>query len=269
MRPRIAIAVPHSERREYNERALPQYVHAVEAEGAEAVPVPADASPTEIASILNSCQGVLLPGSPADVDPQKYGAAKDPHTNPADPGRDNVDELLLQDAHNMYKPVLGICYGLQALNVWRTGTLLQHIQSPVNHEAGKMVPIAHEVKVEPDSELARILGDAFRQERLEIPVNSSHHQSADVAGDGLRVVARCPEDGVIEALEGTNPQHFVLGIQWHPERSYDQDATSKAIFHAFVDAAKHWHPREVSESVLDPSAPKRGLLGTPALPTKK
>src|SRR5262249_5058726 len=170
----------------------------VEAEGAEAVPVAADASPTEIANILNTCQGVLLPGSPADVDPQKYGAEKGPHTNPADPGRDNVDELLLQDAHNMYKPVLGICYGLQALNVWRTGTLLQHIQSPVNHEAGKTVPIAHEVTVEPDSELARLLGKGGRPpDPFKIPVNSSHHQSAEVAGGGVRVVAPSPPGGVV------------------------------------------------------------------------
>ena len=250
MRPRIAIPVPHSEKPDYNERSLPQYVHAIEAEGAEAVPVSPNASPTEVARLVNSCQGVLLPGSPADVDPQKYGAPKDPKTSPADPKRDTVDELLLQDAHNMHKPILAICYGLQSLNVWRTGTLLQHIHSSVNHEAGKTVPIAHKVAVEPNSCLARILRNGSAQkEQLEVPVNSSHHQSAAVVGDGLRVVARTPEDGIIEAVEGTNPDHFVLGVQWHPERSYDQDAPSRAIFHAFVEAARTWKPREISESV--------------------
>ena len=250
MKPRIAIPVPHSERRDYNERSLPQYVHAIVAEGAEAVPVSPEGSPVEIARLLNGCQGVLLPGSPADVDPQKYGAEKDPETNPADPKRDNVDELLLQDAHNMHKPILAICYGLQSLNVWRTGTLLQHIHSAVNHEAGKTVPIAHNVTVEPNSCLARILRKGAAQPAtLEVPVNSSHHQSADVVGDGLRVVARTPEDGIIEAVEGANPDHFVLAVQWHPERSYDQDAASRAIFHAFVEAARSWKPREISESV--------------------
>jgi putative glutamine amidotransferase len=250
MKPRIAIPVPHSEMPDYNERSLPQYVRAIEAEGAEAVAVSPNASPAEVARLINSCHGVLLPGSPADVDPQKYGAEKDPKTNPADPKRDTVDELLLQDAHNMHKPILAICYGLQSLNVWRTGTLLQHIHSSVNHEAGKTVPIAHKIKVDSDSCLANILRNgSARTGDLEIPVNSSHHQSAEIVGDGLRVVARTPEDGVIEAVEGINPGHFVLGVQWHPERNYDQDAPSRAIFHAFVEAARTWKPREISESI--------------------
>ena len=113
----------------------------------------------------------------------------------------------------MHKPVLGICYGLQILNVYRSGTLLQHIQSPVDHEAGRTVPLAHEVTVEPGSMLANIVAEK------SLPVNSSHHQSAEVVGDGLRVVARSQQDGVIEAIEGTSPDHFVLAVQWHPERS--------------------------------------------------
>ncbi|MBV9437648.1 MAG: gamma-glutamyl-gamma-aminobutyrate hydrolase family protein, partial [Acidobacteria bacterium] len=101
MKPRIAIPEPTSSNADYNQRALPQYVEAVEAEGAEAVVIPASASPHEIARTVTSCQGVLLPGSPADVDPQKFGAERHPKTAQADPGRDNVDELLLQDAHNL------------------------------------------------------------------------------------------------------------------------------------------------------------------------
>jgi len=72
-------------------------------------------------------------------------------------------------------------------------------------------------------------------------VNSSHHQSADTIGDGLRVVARCPDDGIIEALEGNSPDHFVLAVQWHPERSVDQDEPSRAIFRSFVEAAEDAH----------------------------
>lgn len=244
MKPRIAIPVPHSEKREYNERSLPQYVHAVEAEGAEAVPVSPEATPVEVARLLNSCHGVLLPGSPADVDPQKYGAEKDPKTNPADPRRDTVDELLLQDAHNMHKPILAICYGLQSLNVWRTGTLVQHIHSAVNHEAGKTVPVAHKVSVDPDSCLARILKNgATKIGNLEVPVNSSHHQSADVVGDGLRAVAHCAEDGVIEAIEGTVPDHYVLAVQWHPERTFETDEVSGNLFRGFIDSAREWKKR--------------------------
>jgi putative glutamine amidotransferase len=68
-------------------------------------------------------------------------------------------------------------------------------------------------------------------------VNSSHHQSVERAGDGLRIVARCPDDNVIEAVEGTQPGHFVIGVQWHPERGIDDDAPSQALLNAFVRAA--------------------------------
>ena len=244
MKPRIAIPEPTSSKPEYNQRSLPQYVNAIEGEGGEAVVIRASATPHEIAKLVTHCEGVLLPGSPADVDPQKFGAERHSKTAAADPGRDNVDELLLQDAHNLHKPVLGICYGLQSLNVWRTGTLVQHIENTsVNHEAGRKVEFAHDVKVAPHSKLAHLLGSG------PIRVNSSHHQSADLPGDGLRVVAQCPEDGIIEALEGTSPDHFVLAVQWHPERTYEADEPSKAIFREFVQAARSWKPREVSESV--------------------
>jgi putative glutamine amidotransferase len=78
-------------------------------------------------------------------------------------------------------------------------------------------------------------------------VNSSHHQSADRIGDGLKIVARCPEDGIIEALEGTSPEHFVLAVQWHPERSFDDDQNSRAIFNALVEAAKQKHEELAGE----------------------
>ena len=244
MKPRIAIPEPTSFNAEYNQRSLPQYVNAIEAEGAEAVVIPANATPHDVAKLVTSCEGVLLPGSPSDVDPQKFGAEKHTKTAGADPGRDNVDELLLQDAHNLHKPVLGICYGLQSLNVWRTGTLVQHIENTnINHEAGRKVEFAHDVEVTPGSRLSRVLGAA------RVRVNSSHHQSAMLPGDGLRIVAKCPEDGIIEALEGTSQDHFVLAVQWHPERTYQVDEPSKAIFREFVKAAGSWKPREVSESV--------------------
>ncbi len=74
-----------------------------------------------------------------------------------------------------------------------------------------------------------------------IPVNSSHHQSADAIGDGLRIVARCAEDGIIEALEGTSPDHFVVAVQWHPERSVEADEPSAAIFRALIEASRLRH----------------------------
>src|SRR5207237_8924909 len=117
-----------------------------------------DRSPAEVMKLIERCDAVLLPGSKADVDPAKFGAARHPKTEASDPRRDTVDELLLQDAYNMHKPVLGICYGLQILNVYRSGTLVQHIESSVNHEAGRKVSVAHDVEVEPGSKLGEIVG---------------------------------------------------------------------------------------------------------------
>ena len=242
--PRIAIPVPHSTDPEYAERSIPQYERAVEMAGGEPVRIPLDQPPAEVMKLIERCDAVLLPGSKADVDPAKYDAPRDPNTAAADAGRDTVDELLLQDAYNMRKPVLGICYGLQILNVYRTGTLIQHIESPVKHDAGRNVAVAHNVEVTPGSRLAGIVAsslDTSDGRKFVVPVNSSHHQAADAVGDGLRAVARSPQDGVIEALEGTSPDHFVLAVQWHPERSVDEDEPSRAIFRALVHAAKLRH----------------------------
>ena len=164
--------------------------------------------------------------------------AHDARTAPADPARDTIDGLLLRDAYNLRKPILGICYGLQILNVFRGGTLLQHIESTVNHEAGKEVPIAHTVEVDAGSRLSQIVVSPAKGKHASVAVNSSHHQSAEEIGDGLRVAARCPDDRIIEALEGISPDHFVLAVQWHPERSVEDDEGSRAIFRALVDAAR-------------------------------
>ncbi len=238
MPPRIAIPVPHSGDSEYAERALPQYVRAVEMAGGEPVRIPLGQSLAEVVQLIGLCDAVLLPGSKADIDPAKYHASRDPKTAPADPGRDAVDDLLLRDAYNLRKPILGICYGLQILNVFRGGTLLQHIESPVNHEAGKSVPIAHTVEVDAGSRLGEIVVPPLQEKHVSVAVNSSHHQSAEEIGDTLRVVARCPQDGIIEALEGTSRDHFVLAVQWHPERSVEDDEGSRAIFRALVEAAR-------------------------------
>lgn len=281
MQPRIAIPIPHSANREYSERAIVQYEHAVRQAGGEPVRIALDQTLAEIEQVIKQCDAVLLPGSNADVDPAKFLAAPSPHTAAADPRRDTVDELLLQDAYNMRKPILGICYGLQSLNVYRTGSLIQHIpdflpeelRTRVNHEAVRAVPVAHTVEILGDCRLRRSLEGTFAQRdelgrsvdreghgfsrtsnpsakgrafapevsKLIVPVNSSHHQSVDRAGDGLRIIARCPDDGIIEALEGTASDHFVLAVQWHPERSVDDDQHSRAIFGALVAAASARH----------------------------
>jgi putative glutamine amidotransferase len=246
MKPRIAVPTPNSTRPDYVSRALPQYERAVRSAGGEPVIIAASATNDEIAQAVKRCDGVLLPGSPADVDPEKYGAQRHPQTALADAFRDNADELLLQDAYNMRKPVFGICYGLQSLNVWRTGTLDQELPEGIKHNAGSRIAQAHQVQLDPQSKLAAILraaGALPAGNQLVMPVNSSHHQAPEMLGDGLRLAAWCPEDGVKEAVEGTAPDQFVLAVQWHPERTYDTDEGSRAIFRAFVQAAADWHKR--------------------------
>lgn len=239
-KPRIAIPIPNSDP-EYSTRALPDYVNSVTAAGGEPVVIALDLSNVEAAQLAKSCDAILLPGSPADIDPQKYGQTPDPHTAAPDPARDNVDELLLQDAHNMRKPILTICYGTQSLNVWRNGSLLQHIESPVQHARTPGAPrtevIQHAAQIEPGSAFAALAGQE------QINVNSSHHQSVAIPGDALRVVARSPEDGIIEAVEGTADGQWVLGVQWHPERTFEKSEVSRRIFEKLVAEARSWHQR--------------------------
>ena len=237
MKPKIAIPEPCSYDREYSGRALPAYLAALEKAGAEPVVVGLDQTPEQIARLVTQCAGILLPGSKADMDPQKFNAQKDPMTAPADPPRDAADELLLQDAYNLRKPILGICYGLQALNVWRSGTLIQHLSSPINHSTRREVEVAHQVRIEPGSLLARSMQWAPDS---GLPVNSSHHQAAGIIGDGLKVSAVCREDNVVEAIEGIEDSHYVLAVQWHPERSVGRDFMSLKLFQAFTAAASRW-----------------------------
>lgn len=254
-RPRIAIPVPTTTDAEYSERSWKQYASAVERSGGEAVAVPLNEPPAATAKLISECQGILLPGSPADVNPQRYGEEAIPECAPADAARENVDELLLQDAHNMGKPILTICFGTQMLNVWRGGTLVQDLVGmPVNHKAGRTVPVAHTVAVAPDSLLGHVVGAQKAPESggfLHLPVNSSHHQAIAVAGDGLRVSARSDEDGVVEAIEGAPDGaggSFVVGVQWHPERTFDESAASRALFARFIAEAAAWVPRPASTS---------------------
>lgn len=244
MNPKIAIPEPHSGKLDYNERSIGQYEAALRAAGTDPVLIPSQATPEEVARVISACQGILLPGSPADVGPQKYGAARAPETNFADPLRDHLDELLLQDAHNLHKPIFGICYGLQSLNVWRGGTLVQHLATtPVDHEAGSKVLQAHDIRLEPGSQLAQLAKSA------NAPVNSSHHQAVGKAGDGLKVTALSPLDNVIEAVEGTTPGHWVVAVQWHPERTFESEPLSHRLFEEFAAAARVWKPRVITESV--------------------
>ena len=242
----IAIPEPTSSDPAYNQRSLPAYLSALRSAGATPILVPLHERQDRVARLLTGVQGILLPGSRFDVDPQRYGEDPIPECGEADPGRAAVDELLLQDAFSMRKPILAICHGVQSLNVWLNGTLIQDLKTPVNHRPGREVVEAHAVRIAPGSKLAELLPRGMSVEPL---VNSSHHQAIRNSGDGLLQIAVSSADAVIEAVELDSREHFVLGVQWHPERSYTESAFSRAIFAAFVQAAVIWQPRRIEESV--------------------
>jgi putative glutamine amidotransferase len=237
--PRIAIPEPTSTDTAYNQRSLPQYVHALVSAGGIAVPIPLHEPAAGQQRLLRTCAGVLLPGSPADVDPGRYGQARAKETAERDQLRETTDDLLLRDAFEHKKPVLGICFGLQSLNVFRKGTLIQHLPDDpaanmVKHDAGREIVEAHPVKLAAGSKLATLISAG------SLAVNSSHHQAVDRPGDALKVTAVSPDDGVIEAVEGESPDSFLLAVQWHPERTYEQSVVSRAIFGTFLDSARKW-----------------------------
>ncbi len=238
-KPRIAIPVPTSTDTDYNERCWPEYAAAVEAVGGDPLRIPLGLDPSETAKLVSSAAAILLPGSPADVHPQKYGQDSQPETAKPDFAREATDELLLQDAFHLHKPLLGVCFGLQMMNVWRGGTLLQHLRTSQPHVPGSdRTPIEHGLNIQSEAPLMR----SVFLDRVSPRINSSHHQSVDLPGDGLIIAARSSGDGVVEALESSAPEEqFVLGVQWHPERSYTTDEPSRAIFTAFVAAAHRWH----------------------------
>jgi putative glutamine amidotransferase len=262
-RPRIAIPEPSSIDEEYSKSSWPDYARAVEAAGGTAVLVPLSEPQRTVAEIAGSCAAILLPGNGADVNPEKYGEEAIPQCGATDPLRESVDDLLLQDAFNLNKPIFGICYGLQTLNVWRNGTLVQDLPTfkpagPVEHAAGPKVLEAHLINVAKPSYLASIVGRANppdlstagqQGEPLQLAVNSSHHQAVAQPGDQLEVVAVSARDGVIEALERVTADQFVVGVQWHPERTCETSAASRELFRAFVEAASAWKPRPIHTSV--------------------
>ena len=239
---KIAIPEPTSCDPEYNARSLPPYIAALQSSGAVPVLVPLHESQDRVAKVLTGVQGVLLPGSRFDVDPERYGAARIPECGPADPDRTAVDELMLQDAFNLRKPVLAICHGLQTVNVWLNGTLVQDLdtvlKTDMNHAPGRDVVEAHQVRIEADSVLRRLSGQKVAP--FTESVNSSHHQAIGRIGDRLKVSAVSADDGVVEAVELRSPDHFVVGVQWHPERTFAARHFSRAIFRAFVEAAATW-----------------------------
>ncbi len=177
--------------------------------------------PVENPASLGGLDGLLLAGG-TDVDPALYGAAREAETDEPDRARDALEAALLDEALARDLPVLGICRGLQFLNVRLGGALRQHVDG---HKCPKQREV-HPVTIAHGSRLAVIL------ETQEYIVNSRHHQAAGRVGEGLLVTATAP-DGVIEGLELPG-KPFVLAVQWHPEAR--TDGPDLKLFEAFRKA---------------------------------
>ena len=212
------------------------YSEAVAAAGGVPVHIPLIPDREYISSVVEGLDGILLPGCDSDVDPALYGEDPRPGLKKVVPEKDATDMLVLEQAEHLNIPVLAICYGIQALNVSRGGTLIQDIASQVEnciqHEQG--IPVernSHSIVIESDSILAGLSKKPNDSENIY--VNSHHHQAIAQVGRDLRITARA-NDGVIEAVQDTRPERFVLGVQWHPELSWKTDDLSSATFELFV-----------------------------------
>jgi putative glutamine amidotransferase len=247
-KPKPRIGVPYRIKKEQlagGRAKIERFLKAVKRGGGEPVAVPLDLPNHHLQALAQTLDGVVLSGSPADVDPTLFSAARHPKANPADPDRERTDFALLEHCFAEQKPVLAICYGIQSLNVFLGGSLVQDIaaelHSEVMHQPERgsgQVETFHSVTIEPGSRIAELAGQA-----REARVNSTHHQSALAPGRGLRVTARAA-DGVIEALElvqsdgATQSEHWVTGVQWHPERMVETDELAQALFHGLVAATR-------------------------------
>ncbi len=239
--PRIAIPVPTSFDAPYNDQSWPEYARAVQSYGGEAVRVELGQSSAALIRLVQGCAGILLPGSGADLSPELYGHDRQPETAFPDNSRESTDRLLLEHVEREGTPLLAICFGLQSLNVYRGGTLVQHLQPvPVNHRAGRAVVSAHANLIAHDSKLGQIVNKeksiADDAGGCRVMVNSSHHQAVGTPGDRLSIVARSGEDAVIEAVEDLS-HPWLVGVQWHPERTMQQSELSRELLRAFVAAA--------------------------------
>jgi putative glutamine amidotransferase len=209
------------------------FVRAIEEAGGVPLLVPGVELAASVAALRGRLDGLLFTGG-GDVDPARYGEAAIPQCQPPDTARDTLELALARQAVADRLPILGVCRGMQMLNVACGGTLYQDIDVQLpgaqRHDRYTLPPPeqTHALAVEPGTRLARILG--VRRHT----VNSFHHQAVKEPGRGIAVAARAP-DGVAEAIE-VREHPFALAVQFHPELQYQADPRLRRLFEAFVRA---------------------------------
>ncbi|HZR81736.1 MAG TPA: gamma-glutamyl-gamma-aminobutyrate hydrolase family protein [Candidatus Binatia bacterium] len=230
---RTIIGITTYGRNEQNRYSLPaEYVDAIRRAGATAVLLPP--GETRVEEWLAVVDGVILAGG-GDIDPDHYGGERHETIYSIDAERDGSELAIARRIVDTGLPTLGICRGVQILNVALGGTLHEHVPDVfgdgVAHRLPPREPATHPIHVEAGSALARIVGE------VEFDSHSWHHQAVDDVAPALRVSARAP-DGVVEAVE--MPEHpWLHAVQWHPEIAAHEDPLQQRIFAALVDAAAH------------------------------
>jgi putative glutamine amidotransferase len=216
------------------------YSEAIEAAGGAPVHISLIPKVDYIDSVVDSLDGILLPGSDSDVDPLRYGQQPHQGLGNVHAIKDETDLLVIAAAERKGLPLLAICFGMQVLNVARGGTLIQDIgaqvQDAIKHEQG--VPRdrpSHKVSVLSGSRLGEIAAVD------DLLVNSHHHQAVEKVGRDL-VAVSWASDGIIEALEDPRRDRFIVAVQWHPELGWQEDEVSQRLFKSFMNETKNRQP---------------------------
>ena len=214
------------------------YSEAIEAAGGTPVHISLIPNPDYISSVMDDLDGVLLPGSDSDIDPLRYGTEPHPNLGSVHPVKDETDLLVLDEIEKRRLPLFAICFGMQALNVSRGGTLMQDILSQlpgaIKHQQGapRDRP-SHAITLDKTSVLLSLAAAE------QVLVNSHHHQAVEKVGRNL-VATAWTSDGLIEAVEDSRPDRFAFGVQWHPELGWQRDRFSQALFERFIAEAKEY-----------------------------
>ncbi len=211
------------------------YAEAVAVAGGDPLYIPLIADEAYLQSLTERLDGLLLSGSNSDLDPAYYDEEPRQHLGNVCEERDQTDLGLLKFAEARNLPILAICFGAQSLAVSRGGSLFQDLPAELpdvlKHDQGEPYGRpSHRITIEVDSLLAQLAGT------ITARVNTSHHQAIKEPGENLRITATT-RDGVIECVEDTRADRFVLGVQWHPELGWEKDELSQAIFQRFVSEA--------------------------------
>jgi len=211
-----------------------RYLEALERAGATAVPLDERDSAARRAEAWATMDGLLLSGG-ADIDPARYGEQAS-GSGPIEPGRDALEDKAYRSAMAAGVPILGVCRGLQAINVFAGGSLVQHLDGHESAPYPSPAVTRHRLELTAGSRLGVILGEAS-----DLEVNSYHHQAitADRLAPGLRIAAVADHAGagdLVEAVESSDPDQWLMGVQCHPERTESSPPVFERLWTAFVAA---------------------------------